>query len=128
MKTKVILFISFVMLTVACKHTKSAEKSTTANEPVKYRVIVSFFSRGDGTGSQTIAKLESYMISFGQKEKVTITYDRVPWGREGEFDCCFALKELSKSKQDEFVKGLANVTKGSTNTNIIENSTCNHKK
>ena len=128
MKTKVILFISIVMLTVACKHTKSAEKSTAANEPTKYRVIVSFFSRGDGTGSQTFDKIQSYLTTFDNKENVKITYDKVPWGKEGEYDMCFTLKELSKSKQDEFVKGLTNVTKGSTNTNIIENSAGTHKK
>ena len=124
MKTKVILFLSFFMLTIAAK----SQKTTIVMEPTKYRVIVSFFSRGDGTGSETISKLESYIASYEKKVKKTIAYEKVSWGKEGEYDLCFYLTELSKSKQADFVKGLANVTKGSTNTNIIENSVCTHKK
>jgi len=128
MKTKIILFLSVIMLTVACKHTKSTEKSTSAPEATKYRVIASFASKASGPDATAIAKLESYLISFGKKEKVTISYDKVPWGKEGEMDYCFTLTELSKSKQDEFVKGLTNLTKSSPTVSITENSVCSHKK
>jgi hypothetical protein len=125
MKTKVILFLSLIMLTFACKNSKNAQKST---EPVKYRVIVSFISKASGTDAQAIAKVDSFITSNEKKYKKTIAYDKVPWGREGEVDYCFTLKGLSKSKQEDFVKGLNNLLKSNANVNIMENTTCPHGK
>jgi hypothetical protein len=127
MKTKIILFLSLFMLTLAAQSQKT-QKTTTTTEPIKYRVIVSFASKGSGIDATTVAKFESYLITYGKKVKQTITYDKVSWGKGGEVDYCFVLKELSKSKQDDFVKGLQNVIKGSANTSVTENAVCTHKK
>jgi len=115
------------MLTLAAQSQKT-QKTTTTTEPIKYRVIVSFASKGSGIDATTVAKFESYLITYGKKVKQTITYDKVSWGKGGEVDYCFVLKELSKSKQDDFVKGLQNVIKGSANTSVTENAVCTHKK
>lgn len=125
MKTKVVLFLSIVMITFACKGTKKSQKSAGLDS---CRVIVSFISKGEGPDSKTMASLESYVLSFGKKEGKTIAYDIYHWGKEGEMDYCFYLKELSKGKQEDFVNGLKNLTKESSLVFINENSSCSHKK
>ncbi len=125
MKTKVILLLSIVMLSFACKNSKKTSKSTDIDT---YRVIVSFISTASGTDGKAIASLESFLISFGKKENKTITYDKYPWGREGEVDYCFYLKELKKGVQNDFVSGLKNLASQSTLVRIYENAVCPHKK
>ncbi len=127
MKTRIILLLGVVMFSFACKHIKSTEK-TTEPAPTTYRAIVSFGSSGSGIDSKTLASLESYIISFGKAEGKTLTYDKVPWGKEGEVDYCFSLSELSKGKQGDFVNGLKNVTKSSKLVTIQENVVSAHKK
>jgi hypothetical protein len=113
------------MLAFACKGTKKSQKSTGLDS---YRVIVSFISKGEGPDAKTKASLESYVLSFGKKEGKTIAYDMYHWGKEGEMDYCFYLKELNKGKQEAFVKGLKNLTKASSLVFINENTPCSHKK
>jgi len=113
------------MITFACK---SAKKNQNNPGVDTYRVIVSFISKGEGPDAKTKTSFESYVLSFGKKEGKTITYDIYSWGREGETDYCFYLKELSKGKQDDFVNGLKNLTKESSLVFINENSPCSHKK
>jgi len=125
MKTKIILLLSIVMLSFACKNSKNTSKNTDTD---KYRVIYSFISIGEGTDSKAFAILESYLISFGKKENKTIAYDKYPWGREGEVDYCFYLKELNKGAQKDFVNGLNNIAKQSKLIRIYENMACVHKK
>jgi len=125
MKTKIILLLSIVMLSFACKNSKKTSKSEGVDN---YRVIVSFISTAAGSDTKAIASLESYVISFGKKENKTIAYDKYPWGREGEVDYCFYLKELKKGAQDDFVTGLNNLAKGSKLIIIKENAACSHKK
>jgi hypothetical protein len=127
MKTRIVLLLSIAMLSFACKHTKIAEK-TTGPVVTTYRAIVSFGSAGSGIDGQTLASLQSYIISFGKTEGVTLSYDKVPWGKEGEIDYCFPLSEISKGKQGDFVNGLKNLTKSAKGVSVIENSACTHKK
>ncbi|MGD0710852.1 MAG: hypothetical protein ABR968_06680 [Bacteroidales bacterium] len=128
MKTRIVLLLSVVMFTFACKHTKSTEKTTGPAAPTTYRAIVSFGSSGSGIDSKTVASLESYIINFGKAEGKTISYDKVPYGKEGEIDYCFPLTELSKGKQGDFVNGLNNVIKSAKLVTVKENAVCAHKK
>lgn len=125
MKTKIILLLSIVMLTFACKHT---QKTTTTGAPAVtiYRVIVSFGSNGTGIDAKTAAGLESWALSYGKKVGKTIKYSKVNYGKEGEVDYCFDLTNLSKSKQDECVQDIKNCTKAGSLVKITENSACTH--
>ena len=117
MKKRFVLFLSMLVLIFACKNTKTAQKG---NDPLKYRVIASFSSSADENSKQSIAQMESYLISYGKKIKKTITYTKVPWGQG--VDYCYVLNGLSKGKKNDFVKGLKNVTKSNPNVRIVENS------
>jgi len=115
------------MLSFACKHTKSTEK-TSVPAPTTYRAIVSFGSAGSGIDSKTAAQLESYVISFGKAEGKAIAYEKVNYGKEGEVDYCFPLTELSKGKQGDFVNGLKNLTKSAKIVTVKENAVSATKK
>jgi len=125
MKTKIILLLSFTMVSFACKHSKNAQKSTGQET---YRVIVSFGSMASGIDSKAFNEYQSFLTSFGKKVNKTITFDTVPWGREGERDYCFKLKEISKSEQKEFVKALRNLLGSNSLVYIDENTPCKHRR
>lgn len=112
------------MMSFACKHTKNAQKATDDT----YRLIVSFTSKGAGVDAKTLAALESLVTTFSNKDGFLVKYDKITWGREGEFDYCFKMAGMKASKQDEFVKAVKNVTKDSPQVFITENAVCGHKK
>lgn len=123
MKTKIILLLSIVMLALACKNSKNTQK-----EADTYRVIVSFISKGEGPDAKTMAALESYLITYGNKIKGTVVYDKYPFGKEGETEYCFYCKEMKKGEQKDFVAGLTNLTKEAPLVLVKENAVCTHKK
>ena len=77
MKTKAILLISIITLSLSCKSIKNNETSKTNDT---YRVIVTFASKGEGVSIKDIASLESFILSFGKSEDKTIAYDKINWG------------------------------------------------
>lgn len=124
MKTKIILLLSIIVLAAACKSSKNTQKKEDT-----YRVIVSFISKGEGPDAKTQAALESYLITFAKKiKKDAITYDKFPYGKEGEMDYCFYCKEMKKGQQKDFVAGLTNLTKEAPLVLVKENAVCAHKK
>jgi len=125
MKTTVILLLSVVMLSFACKHSKDAQKTTTTDT---YRLIVSFISKGEGTDAATRAAMESLITTFSNRDGFIVKYDKYTWGREGEADYCFKMDGMKKAKQQEFVDSIKNVTKDSKLVIITENAVCSHKK
>ncbi len=125
MKTKIILLLSIVMFSFACKSTKSTEKTAATSNT--YRLIVSFISKGEGTGSNAAA-LESLITSFNKKNNIVIKYEKVPWGKEGEADYCFKMDGIKKGKQADFVTSVKNLTKSAPQVIVSENAVCTHKK
>lgn len=63
-------------------------KNSFANK--KFCTIkIAFGSRGAGTDEKTAAKIKSFLDSNG----ANLTYSRVPWGREGEYDLCVDIQQ-----------------------------------
>jgi hypothetical protein len=128
MKTKALIFLFVLLISFSCKSTKVADKATTTTTIDTYRLIVTFISRGAGTDSQTLAALESLITTFSNRDGFKVTYEKFPWGKEGESDYCFKMEGMKKGKQNEFVKSVKNLVKDSTLVIISENAVCNHKK
>jgi hypothetical protein len=129
---KILLFISVISFSVAitaCKTTKTAastqtsETATTESKEQTYRLIISFTSKGAGTSAEKKEALINYVESHPKKP----VYKTVLWGREGETDYCFILKELSKKEQADFVAGAKKAVAGSDQVIISENAVCQHK-
>lgn len=147
---KIIGFISLALAVSACKSSKDSGESTTNSEtetmeatpsntgkplvsmeiwtreqaqagPDTFRLVVSFISFGAGTDPESKAILESYIYDYKLKNNKVVTYYMIPWGREGEVDCCFPLDELNASEQNNFIEGLKKVIAGKELIQINEN-------
>ncbi|MFN0189568.1 MAG: hypothetical protein ACKVQV_12780 [Bacteroidia bacterium] len=89
--------------------------------PDTFRLVVSFISFGAGTDPDARALLEAYVYDYKLKNDKVVSYFMIPWGREGEVDCCFPLEELNASEQKNFIVGLNKVIQGKELIQINEN-------
>lgn len=120
--------VGLSLASVACKSSKNAgssqaaETSNAAAEQT-YRLIVSYSSKGAGTNAEKKEALLKYVASHPKKP----AYKEVLWGREGETDYCFTLKELSKKEQVSFVEDVKKMMAGSDRVLLSENAVCPHQ-
>jgi hypothetical protein len=147
MKTLLIYPLLSLFLTSACgstKETASSESpksgttttSTTMATPhqdpnsqaVTYRLIVSFISIGEGTDATGREIMDGVLNSWKEKKGKPVEMESIPWGREGEVDFCFTLKELSEKEQSEFADQMKSVFKDKNLIQITENQPCVHKR
>ncbi len=129
MKTQNLLISSFLImfLAVSCQCHKNTATGKAGQESGSYRFIASFISKGAGIDTKSQDAITSYIKTFNTINKVEIKPEIVKWGKEGEMDYCFTLSELSKSKQQDFVKGFKNVVQSSDLILILENQLLLHK-
>ena len=138
MKNPPILFVSFLMPFIALASCKTAGTTSGATKPVvtsptslpteqvkpnqakhNYRFIVSFFSTGGGVDHAAYTRLKDHLSA----RKTLLTMDEIAWGREGEIDLGFDLKELSTTEQAEFILQVKALLKDSQLVHFTENST-----
>ena len=86
--------------------------------------IVSFYSTGSGIDRGEPEKLKSYIEQFGKKINREIGYSEMHWGREGETDYCFPLKELSGAQVIEFKKGARETLGSAGHVHFFEDQAC----
>lgn len=90
--------------------------------PDSFRLIVTFISIGAGTDPDGKSLLDGYILDYKNKKGKAVRYIMIPWGREGEVDCCFDLKDLTVSEQSDFIDGLRNTMKARELIQINENA------
>jgi hypothetical protein len=86
-----------------------------------YRVIVSFISIGEGTDSRAREQLDAFITDWKGRKQMELEIVEIPWGREGEVDFCFPLKELSPEEQAIFVEEIKTVFLENNLIQIAEN-------
>jgi hypothetical protein len=117
------------MLLSACKASKPATVVETVAVPEAnsagnvYRFIVSFYSIGTGVNSAAVQQLDEFVKKYETKNKVSIPYTPVRWGREGEVDYCFMLSGLSVAQQEAFIAETKALLKGAEHIHFKENET-----
>jgi uncharacterized membrane protein YgdD (TMEM256/DUF423 family) len=100
-------WICLLMSVSSCKAQKNqTEQILLETKPAAYRLIVSFISTGAGTDNKAYSLFEKHIESLSNENKQAYHYDLIPWGREGEIDCCFKLHGLSPHKQQELIDQL----------------------
>lgn len=115
------------MLLSACKASKPATVVETVAVPEAnsadnvYRLIVSFYSIGTGVNSAAVQQLEAFVKKYETKNKVSVPYTPVRWGREGEVDYCFMLSEMSAPQQIAFIAETKALLKGAEHIHFKEN-------
>lgn len=125
-------FLVISSISICCKAKKetanltgTAETQNTMEDEkvTQYRLILTFISKGTGVDSKIKSEILAYASTHPKKPINKI----VLWGREGETDHCFLLKELSKTEQVEFIAGIKKIIGTSDMVLLTENSKCNHQ-
>lgn len=87
------------------------------------RLVVSFYSKGEGIDYKNKDAYEKFLNSYPKK----IAFEPTFWGREGEVDYCLKLNELSATEQAEFVRKTKELLGKSLLVHVDENAPCVHK-
>ena len=127
---KYILALSAFFIFISCGNTKKNVQNTTV-EPSKSetcRLIVSFISKGSGPDQKAREAFSTFITEYETSNKTKISFEKYPWGREGETDYCFLLSELTKENQVKFIVSLKSKLSFSDRVLYEENTSCRHKK
>lgn len=108
---KKLFFIISAIALIACKN---SEKATTNSSNTKQAnsqetmqndkeiFTVSFISKGEGIDRDLKTKFEEGLAKFNADQQLNLTPEKKPWGREGEFNLEFDLKNLSTKQKKAF--------------------------
>lgn len=122
MRTLVIILSTVSLITckngqkaIATKDNSSTEKTVESTNPqdVVFDVIVQFISKGEGIANAQKTKLEEAVAKFNKDNHTNIEADVRHWGREGETDLNYSLKNLSTAQKKSFIS-LVKQTVGET--------------
>ncbi|CAN5475540.1 hypothetical protein BH11BAC2_BH11BAC2_26450 [soil metagenome] len=95
-------------------------RENLAQQPDTFRLVVSFISIGAGTDPEAPELLSNYISAYTEKTGKRISFAMMPWGREGETDQCFTLKELTAGEQADFIKGIRSTMANHDLVQIVE--------
>lgn len=95
---------------------------------MKYRLIVSFISIGEGPDFNAKTGLDRVIADWEKQKGTALKQEQFPWGREGEVDYCFQLSELNATDQQSFISEIKTAIGTSKLVQISENQPCMHKR
>ncbi|MDP2385978.1 MAG: hypothetical protein Q8M29_06385 [Bacteroidota bacterium] len=97
--------------------TNATSNSKTMQSEKKYRLVISYNSIGTGIDRDAYEKMEKFVKEHPNKP----AYDRYTYGREGETDIAFFLKEIKSGDQAKFITDLKAAIGKSDRVNYKEN-------
>ncbi|MCC7303547.1 MAG: hypothetical protein IT233_12980 [Bacteroidia bacterium] len=142
MKWLIFFFVPLCLLLVSCKGEQkvtqkeivqtppppppppSGGSEDATNEPVNYRLVLSFYSIGSGIDNAHHEK----WVELLNKHSPVLLYDKAGWGREGEVDYCLMLKELKPDEQVKFIASVKELLVKCEWVHIEEYKPCKNKK
>jgi hypothetical protein len=120
-----IIIVFFLFASYACRHKKEVVQITTITVPAQQvnsappnvipdtatksrlcRLVLSFYSIGEGPDMDAYRKMQVYIDDYQQQHHVSINTERHPWGREGEMNICVRLNQLTEQDQRTFIDSL----------------------
>lgn len=121
---RILIIILSAISFIACKNgqksidtkdNSSTEKTAETVNPqeVVFDVIVQFISKGEGIAHPIKTKFEEAVAKFNKDNNTNIEADIRHWGREGEIDLNYNLKNLSTKQKNAFLS-LVKETVGDT--------------
>lgn len=131
---KLIIMLSAITL-IACKSNSKTTKvdnsttqETTNPDEQTFDLIVQFISKGEGTARELGVKFDEAVAKFNKDNHTNIEADKRHWGREGEYDLNFDLKNLSTKQKNSFIS-LVKETVGHTDmVHLKYNEKAVHKR
>ena len=148
MKTNLIILLALSFAIFSCKNQPSAtnKESDKQSEVRAYdtasslpkqgdsdaitangnssRLVVFFYSIGSGAETQLIKGFEDSVSVWSSRFGKKVSYQKTPWGREGETDFCMELSELGPDQQVQFVGWTRDYLKKGQWVRIFENHAC----
>ena len=126
---KVLFLFSLAFLFMSCDTSKKTDHSSEKQAgQTTFRFIASFISKGSGIDKNSMNAMTTYIKEYETANKISISFEKVPWGKEGEMDYCFSLKELKSDKQVDFIKGFKDKVGNNGQVLYQENAVCKYKK
>jgi hypothetical protein len=107
---------------------KTYSKGEGNQEKIVFDMIISFISKGEGLDYKLVEKIDATINDFNKKNKTKITPEIVSWGREGEKDYNFILKNLSTPLQKEFINSIEGAIGKTDMAHITFNHESVHKR
>ncbi len=96
------------------------ERPDTSNTA---RLVVSFTSKGEGIDHKTKEEFEKWL-----GERGNVTWETKTFGREGETNFCFFLKNMDGRQQDIFVRDVRTYLTGKETVFVEEYAPCDKRK
>ena len=142
MKTLTALTLILTLGVYSCKSTSQA-KSTTETVPngdkketaektdekdKVYDMIISFISKGEGIDRDLKTKVDTVLENFNKTSKTDIKPEIIGWGREGEVDYNFNLKNLSTKQKKAFISSIEETVGSTDMAHITFNQKSVHKR
>ncbi|MBK9284073.1 MAG: hypothetical protein IPM51_07095 [Sphingobacteriaceae bacterium] len=112
--------------TASKNETKDVEKrgnKTNVADTLK-SFTVSFFSPGSGIDRKIKTEYDAYLLKLEEGNPILKGRQIKKWGREGEVNYCFDLKEVELSKKQTFIKESKDILSKSDRVNLIYNKGC----
>jgi hypothetical protein len=119
MKTCISLLIIGLWFTLGAQ----AGDKKKSNKPAR-GLVVSFQSACCGPDQDAIARVDHEIAEIERGHRVKLTYRKVYWGKEGEFDYCFDLAKVSKEVRRELVSNIKRQVLGVGLVSVRENAVC----
>ena len=113
-------------LTNAGSSPKTEAAPNDAKEAMK-NLVVSFYSTGGGANYKAAKQFEDFLFEYGTKTNTVISFDKIPWGKEGEVDYCISLEGWTDESGNNFKAKVNNLLRG-VQVHIKENTACRSKK
>jgi hypothetical protein len=138
--TIIILALSFGAF--SCKSTSQAKSTTetipngdkknpsekTDQKDMTYDMIISFISKASGIDSKVKTSVDTALETFNKTNKTDIKPEIVHWGREGELDYNFVLKNLSTKQKKAFIGSMKEVVGSSDMAQFTFDQKSVHKR
>jgi hypothetical protein len=92
------------------------------------RLLVSFYSIGGGIDVKSAESFDRFILSYKTSEGKSISYERVPWGREGELDYCVLFNGMSASTIEAFIESAKAKVSDCKMVHFKPNGECKRKR
>lgn len=110
----------------------SAVRGYSVNDPEPIakgdtlRLIISLISKGEGIDRNAMSDINLHLQTTMSQTKRPLQYVLVFWGREGETDVCFRLKDLDAIQQQSFAEDMREIFANRPLVIVSENVPCEH--
>ena len=85
---------------------------------------IQFFSTGQGIDYKMKESFIGWVKNYAVPQGKTLDYQEKYWGREGETDICFELKNWEPASKATFIAEAKKFVSGSKLVHVFENESC----